>query len=110
MIRHNLQEGKCTCGIFSDVDHERVSRRLNAWLGGHPAECLCARLHRNRVWAWPLILVINAGFSVVYREPWGHCSRIHERERRRRVGLPPRVVAVPDVPPFIEAARREGLL
>lgn len=66
-------------------DHERRSRRLNAALGGSPAELLCSRLYRNRVWAWPLVALVDAWACVVWREPRGHCARIHMRERQRRL-------------------------
>lgn len=64
-------------------DHERLSRRINAALGGSPCEMACARAYRLRL--WPAVWLLDAWFMLRWGEDAGHCRRIAGRERLRRL-------------------------
>lgn len=65
----------------------RVSRRLNAGLGGDPAELLCSRLYREKLVV--SVLIIDLIFLPIDRA-WGHCRKCHEEMENDRACNPDR--------------------
>lgn len=67
------------------MTEEDLSRALNAFTGGDPAELFCARLWRNR-WSrwcwlvWPLIGYVDWRCHKLYGER-GHCRRVAREQQ-----------------------------
>ena len=66
--------------------HEYTSRRINAALFGDGDQMFCARAYR-RGW-WPVVIGLDAWFSLRHGEGWHHCRRIALRDRLWRTPRP----------------------
>lgn len=62
----------------------RISRRINARVGGDPHEALCSRAHRER---WACAPLLDAMAWLIWREA-GHCRAVAAHERDRMTGQP----------------------
>jgi hypothetical protein len=63
------------------------SRRLNAALGGGPAESFCGRLWRWRPLTLPLVLPLDLAFYILQGGHCRECAELDARESAARPGL-----------------------